>query len=1017
MASGDGFGSGGGYSGFGLSGSKLDSGFGFSGSRVDSGFGISGSRLDSGSKSEGLSASKALGLDDPVVSTSKQAEEWEQKIRSLDKEEKEVHHSQLRIIRDQTLHFVRDLGSLRNDFIQMRSAMDTIQSALEQETRERVSSVATTERVSQDISREATTKLARFDSVLPSMESKVSTIEVTVDSLQSMLEQETHNRISSVSTVERLHQDLNRETSQKMARVMDTLLPTVENRITSVGESLRSEIEEETRNRLASQSTYEKLYQENSQKVVRLVDTMIPTVETKIASTEERLRNEMQSEVRDRMVAISNVERICHESARETSLKLTRAIDTMFPSLETKIVNAEERVRGDVMGEIAIFQAEIENISKKVRGELAAEALSREVNSESIKALESRLKRTEEAREEDQLRYSTKLTEIKEFLREELSASDKRQLRKISEIESSQKMQAELLKSDLSESIKRMTEESELSQSRNLKQIDQVKEDVKNSAQNFDAKVEGLTVDIASAFQQINSTKDDLKTSAQSFDQQIRSTQEDLKASAQNISAQFEGVERALKAAEELISDRTDKLYLQLNKEIVSQADGLTTRLDEVASSNARLQKFLKDMTQMHDQYVEQQETQNRQFDERLDSQAKSFEARSTSIDERIDSHTRQYNARVASIEERLDSVDAIVEETSEKSLRGLENAQNCMTDMQMSYTALEREKDGLKSKLESLKERQDQCDQCLGGSYVPWIGQRRSRNISEATDDPPDAPREGNRSFSNLVPPITDRLDELEQSQTEAIEMQKRFDERLDEFQGKIGDVDHALRTHTHLQPGVVQLGGGQIARSTSKPVMTYAAPVVLNTSNVPSFDELDADGDGVITREELAQSMANRGRLPSNMSMSSAAAVPGSRSMKQVPVTMSASSSSLPGVSSPLAGRPRSPLNLSLTASMSTIPGLSEPARPVSPLNIVRTDGAKPISPSAGKPRSPSIELPGASSPTRLPIPLRQPSSSLLGQSGTSPSTSFAYGVAVAPPIRSGSPSNASFVSNNPH
>eukprot|EP00933_Yihiella_yeosuensis_P014766 TRINITY_DN13096_c0_g1_i1.p1 TRINITY_DN13096_c0_g1~~TRINITY_DN13096_c0_g1_i1.p1 ORF type:complete len:112 (+),score=19.16 TRINITY_DN13096_c0_g1_i1:129-464(+) len=110
MASGDGFGSGGGYSGFGLSGSKLDSGFGFSGSRVDSGFGISGSRLDSGSKSEGLSASKALGLDDPVVSTSKQAEEWEQKIRSLDKEEKEVHHSQLRIIRDQTLHFVRDLG-------------------------------------------------------------------------------------------------------------------------------------------------------------------------------------------------------------------------------------------------------------------------------------------------------------------------------------------------------------------------------------------------------------------------------------------------------------------------------------------------------------------------------------------------------------------------------------------------------------------------------------------------------------------------------------------------------------------------------------------------------------------------------------------------------------------------------------------------------------------------------------------------------------------------------------------
>eukprot|EP00933_Yihiella_yeosuensis_P014768 TRINITY_DN13096_c0_g1_i2.p1 TRINITY_DN13096_c0_g1~~TRINITY_DN13096_c0_g1_i2.p1 ORF type:complete len:337 (+),score=44.96 TRINITY_DN13096_c0_g1_i2:129-1139(+) len=308
MASGDGFGSGGGYSGFGLSGSKLDSGFGFSGSRVDSGFGISGSRLDSGSKSEGLSASKALGLDDPVVSTSKQAEEWEQKIRSLDKEEKEVHHSQLRIIRDQTLHFVRDLGSLRNDFIQMRSAMDTIQSALEQETRERVSSVATTERVSQDISREATTKLARFDSVLPSMESKVSTIEVTVDSLQSMLEQETHNRISSVSTVERLHQDLNRETSQKMARVMDTLLPTVENRITSVGESLRSEIEEETRNRLASQSTYEKLYQENSQKVVRLVDTMIPTVETKIASTEERLRNEMQSEVRDRMVAISNVD-------------------------------------------------------------------------------------------------------------------------------------------------------------------------------------------------------------------------------------------------------------------------------------------------------------------------------------------------------------------------------------------------------------------------------------------------------------------------------------------------------------------------------------------------------------------------------------------------------------------------------------------------------------------------------------------------------------------------------------
>ncbi|CAJ1384489.1 unnamed protein product [Effrenium voratum] len=53
--------------------------------------------------------------------------EWERKMSSLDKQEREVHQSQLRLIRDHTLAFVRDLAHLKTEVANQKLTLQQLE--------------------------------------------------------------------------------------------------------------------------------------------------------------------------------------------------------------------------------------------------------------------------------------------------------------------------------------------------------------------------------------------------------------------------------------------------------------------------------------------------------------------------------------------------------------------------------------------------------------------------------------------------------------------------------------------------------------------------------------------------------------------------------------------------------------------------------------------------------------------------------------------------------------------------
>ncbi|CAE8601064.1 unnamed protein product, partial [Polarella glacialis] len=62
---------------------------------------------------------------------SKHQAEWDRKMHMMDKQEKEVHQTQLKLIRDQTM--VRDIGALRHEVGYAKAAIDSLKGAFEQD--------------------------------------------------------------------------------------------------------------------------------------------------------------------------------------------------------------------------------------------------------------------------------------------------------------------------------------------------------------------------------------------------------------------------------------------------------------------------------------------------------------------------------------------------------------------------------------------------------------------------------------------------------------------------------------------------------------------------------------------------------------------------------------------------------------------------------------------------------------------------------------------------------------------
>lgn len=65
---------------------------------------------------------------------------WDQRMSMLETQEKEIHHTQLKIVREQTIAFVRDLTNVRHDVAELKASIDLVKSSLEREKQERVSS-------------------------------------------------------------------------------------------------------------------------------------------------------------------------------------------------------------------------------------------------------------------------------------------------------------------------------------------------------------------------------------------------------------------------------------------------------------------------------------------------------------------------------------------------------------------------------------------------------------------------------------------------------------------------------------------------------------------------------------------------------------------------------------------------------------------------------------------------------------------------------------------------------------
>eukprot|EP00930_Biecheleria_cincta_P044355 TRINITY_DN30475_c0_g1_i1.p1 TRINITY_DN30475_c0_g1~~TRINITY_DN30475_c0_g1_i1.p1 ORF type:complete len:375 (-),score=104.30 TRINITY_DN30475_c0_g1_i1:110-1234(-) len=72
---------------------------------------------------------------------SSQQVEWDQRMSMLDRQQKEIHQTQLKIVRGQTIAFVRDLTKVRHEVVELKVAVDLIKSSLDREKQERVNTM------------------------------------------------------------------------------------------------------------------------------------------------------------------------------------------------------------------------------------------------------------------------------------------------------------------------------------------------------------------------------------------------------------------------------------------------------------------------------------------------------------------------------------------------------------------------------------------------------------------------------------------------------------------------------------------------------------------------------------------------------------------------------------------------------------------------------------------------------------------------------------------------------------
>jgi len=167
-------------------------------------------------------------------------QDWERKVNSLDKQEKEVHQTQLKLIRDQTMAFVRDLTNLRHEVAAQKVTVDMLQSTFDREKQDRDASVQSLVR---------RTQASQLDMMMPMVERTFQDqVQVLELKLRQDLAQEVNLRkTESESFVQQLGTETAaREQSQRLAdeatKVIHDKLQEVDETIEKVKQSLDEKV-------------------------------------------------------------------------------------------------------------------------------------------------------------------------------------------------------------------------------------------------------------------------------------------------------------------------------------------------------------------------------------------------------------------------------------------------------------------------------------------------------------------------------------------------------------------------------------------------------------------------------------------------------------------------------------------------------------------------------------------------------------------------------------------------------
>jgi len=678
-------------------------------------------------------------------------QDWERKVTSLDKQEKEVHQTQLKLIRDQTMAFVRDLTSLRHEVAAQKVTMDMLKSSLDREKQDRSAAIEALER----------TQSSQLDLAIPSLE---RSFREQIQALEQKLRQDIAREVNLRKTESEsfFQQQLGAETSarEQSQRLAHEATKVMHEKLQEMDASMRSSVEQ------VKQSLEEKVAAAEAQHT-RQLDVMSTGLEGL-----QSLLAELQEGPLSAVAPLAGMDlpgrvgglEVTHKEHRELLERSHADLQALYDELTARLdkfhssnksrheetadhffeqLQQQQKQSQDHQQQLQLLQEESQDHHQH-RQQLQQQSQDHKSRHDELSQLAKRQYQDHESRAErmeQSLQSSTK--DIEQSLQKQIQKQDTEHKESLQKQMQQQDNDLQEHRQEVGKLLQQYKEMLGGTLEDHAKQLQEHKESLGSA---LEEHKEGLANVLQEHFLDHQKRHAELvqHVQLQQADHESR-TEAIAERLQQHRSEHASRHDEVVQQVQELHSKHADH-----KEELNDHLANLGNAHSEVAASHIELSQTMEEFKQTTGKALDEHQAafhaklgtfEDTYKEMHLASQTRISELQEATMNEFNEyqqqqrSNGRKWEAHHVSIEERLDNVENTLNEYVDKQIRELEAAQNRLGDLQLGQAALSRDKDALRSSGSALAERLECLEQALGVSYAPWtapqaqaLGPMRSR-------------------------------------------------------------------------------------------------------------------------------------------------------------------------------------------------------------------------------------------------------------------------------------------------